>query len=75
MPTHKQWLSPAPIKCDLCDHPITGTFIDGKTRMGPWANMCPSCHRIHGSGLGMGRGQKYTRTPSSDGEHWIRTGG
>ena len=34
-------------------------FIDGKTRMGPWACMCKDCHSRFGFGLGQGKGQKY----------------
>lgn len=31
---------------------------DGKTKMGPWANMCAIAFKRHGVGLGTGRGQK-----------------
>ena len=33
--------------------------IDGKTKMGPWGILCPRCHKNHGCGLGLGKGQKY----------------
>lgn len=47
--------------CDLCNHlgePPHPAEYDGKTRMGPWANMCERHFRMYGVGLGMGRGQK-----------------
>lgn len=31
---------------------------DGKTKYGPWANMCEDCFTKHGTGLGTGKGQK-----------------
>lgn len=45
--------------CDICGAPIIDYHIDGKTQMGPWADMCPECHKTHGVGLGVGKGQKY----------------
>lgn len=67
----KKWLGPAPTHCDLCTEPITNVFIDGRTNFGPWANMCPECHKANGVGLGTGRGQKYERQNDS----WIKTEG
>lgn len=32
--------------------------VDGKTKDGPWANMCDECHTKFGVGLGTGRGQR-----------------
>lgn len=55
----KKWLSPIPGKCDLCSKPLVDTFVDGKTSFGPWGIMCRPCHRKHGIGLGLGRGQLY----------------
>lgn len=49
--------------CDICKIKITSVFIDGKTKFGPWADMCLNCHTIHGVGLGLGRGQKYELQP------------
>ena len=43
------------MKCDLCKK--SEAEIDGKTDLGPWANMCLSCHLMHGVGIGVGRGQ------------------
>jgi len=55
----KYWMGSTPDKCDICHTPLTTVFIDGRTRLGYWAIMCPTCHRHHGSGLGTGCGQKY----------------
>lgn len=50
--------------CDICVHVHgLGDFAnpathDGKTKQGPWANMCDYCFRSHGVGLGTGVGQK-----------------
>lgn len=46
--------------CDLCA--ANGirrlAAVDGKTVSGPWANLCVSCHRTEGCGLGLGLGQR-----------------
>lgn len=42
-------------KCDFCKNKAR---YDGKTSMGPWANMCPICFGKHGIGVGTGRGQE-----------------
>ena len=55
------WLSKPPEQCDLCKQPLGDYMIDGKTEDGPWAIMCPSCHRYHGFGFGLGHGQLYER--------------
>lgn len=41
-------------------HPDDGALAeyDGKTRSGPWAYMCEDHFLLHGTGLGVGRGQK-----------------
>lgn len=46
-------------ECNLCGKVNLSEFVDGKTRMGPWANMCLPCYRKVGVGLGVGRGQRY----------------
>lgn len=56
-PTHAN----PPTRCDVCGAPITDEFVDGKTKMGPWADMCPGCFSAYGVGLGVGRGQRYRR--------------
>ena len=50
--------------CDFCDKQTgvmlaTKFFVDGRTRIGPWAIMCESHFERYGVGLGIGRGQKY----------------
>lgn len=46
--------------CNICKETLVGKpFVDGKTMMGPWADMCLKCHRFYGVGLGTGKGQKY----------------
>lgn len=42
-------------KCDICGGVAA---YDGKTTMGPWANMCEEDFKWHGVGLGTGRGQR-----------------
>jgi hypothetical protein len=41
-------------KCDFCNGVAV---VDGKTRFGPWANMCPLHFATYGVGLGLGKGQ------------------
>lgn len=68
------WLSPPPETCDTCLTLIDDEFIDGKTGMGPWACMCPTCFTL-GPGLGRlgtGLGQKYKK--QADGK-WLKVGG
>lgn len=42
--------------CDFCQR-IVVVWVDGKTSIGPWANMCLDCYKVHGIGLGIGKGQ------------------
>ena len=46
--------------CDFCakDGRTVPAMIDGKTKMGPWANMCNKHYARYGIGLGLGKGQK-----------------
>lgn len=58
-PKVRRWLGPIPA-CDFCGKPGSAEgFVDGKTKLGPWASMCPRCHAEHGVGIGQGRGQEY----------------
>jgi len=71
------WIGSIPKECDICGIAIANAFVDDMTREGPWANMCPDCHRLHGCGLGLGVGQRYEKKP--DGkfhktEGWPPTG-
>ena len=56
------WIGSTPTNCDVCGKPILDTFVDGKTRGGPWGMMCVPCHGAHGVGLGLGRGQRYRKS-------------
>ena len=47
--------------CQVCNGPILNVFYDGKTWHGPWAIMCPECHRKAGVGVGLAKGQRYER--------------
>ena len=67
----RKWLGNPPANCEVCHASITDTFIDGRTIHGPWANMCPTCHKEIGVGLGTGRGQKYVK----HGIDWIKEEG
>jgi hypothetical protein len=72
-----QWLSQVPEKCDTCDTPITNKFYDAKTKMGPWACMCPTC-QVLGPGInkvGLGLGQEYTKTKVDGKIIWKKTAG
>ena len=54
----KQWCGSNPI-CDFCQCVPDEFFVDGKTKMGPWAIMCKKCFKVYGTKLGLGYGQKY----------------
>jgi len=56
-----KWQGSQKPRCDFCQCDLLEKefFIDGKTRRGPWALMCPSDHRMNGLGIGTGLGQKY----------------
>jgi hypothetical protein len=66
------WISEPPDRCDICGKLIHFTFIDGATSRGPWANMDLACHRMHGRGIGPGRGQMYRR---QDDGRWLKVEG
>lgn len=68
----KYWVGQPDPNCDICDRPIDKAFVDGRTRFGPWGNMCMACFRADGAGLGLGLGQKYEQ--QADGR-WLKTGG
>jgi len=57
----KNWIDSVPSRCDFCESEIKDSFVDGNTHGGLWAYMCTSCHKIHGKGLGTGKGQLYTK--------------
>jgi len=47
-------------KCDFCKEAGTDTDAeyDGKTNIGPWANMCDTHWGQYGMGVGYGTGQR-----------------
>ena len=50
--------------CDMCkESPPAPAYADGKTTLGPWADMCKDCYAIYGVGLGLGRGQELLLEP------------
>ena len=67
----RAWVGDAPTSCDACGGPIIDEFVDGKTRLGPWAIMCPDCTGPHGVGLGLGQGRCYQRR----GGRWVKIAG
>ncbi len=71
MNTKKYWIGDVD-QVDDFNKPINGEFIDGKTRMGPWATMTPQSYRLHGVGLGTGYGQRYQK--QADGK-WLKVEG
>jgi len=44
--------------CDFCLPGTTQALYDGKTFIGPWANMCERHWRQYGIALGLGKGQR-----------------
>lgn len=70
-PKQKKWESSIPESCDICGEDIADEFVDGVTRYGGWAIMCPICHSSIGNGLGMGKGQRYRK----QGNEFIKIGG
>lgn len=63
------WLSEVPEVDDFGDK-IEKSFIDGKTKQGPWAIMTPKSFKKHGVRFGLGWGQLYQLT--DDGK-WLKT--
>ena len=60
--------------CDFCkmegrEEPAE---YDGKTKMGPWANMCQHHFDKYGVGLGAGLGQKLVKPTNPDRESLAR---
>jgi hypothetical protein len=64
MATKKIWFSVIPTECETCGDQITDRFVDGMTKYGPWAVMCPGCWKDGigiGGAYGNGRGQLYKK--------------
>lgn len=66
-----QWIGAAPKFCEICTNPIVDEFVDGATTRG-WGRICLKCHKIFGRGLGVGKGQRYTKQANG---RFIKTGG
>jgi len=48
-------------KCDVCQlhyNENADAHYDGRTQSGEWAYMCEDCFKVHGVGLGLGKGQR-----------------
>ena len=66
IPSEKSWIGTPPAACEYrnvfgggCSNPLAKSFVDGKTREGPWGCLCTSCHKTRGVGLGTVKGQRY----------------
>ena len=56
----QKWKGDAPF-CDFCGEWTAGTtFVDGVTKMGPWALMCEKCFKQFGVRVAPGSGQRYS---------------
>lgn len=58
--TRDKWLGEV-INCDVCDRDLNKLefFYDARTKQGWWGLLCKDCFKLHGVGLGVGRGQQY----------------
>lgn len=66
------WTGPVPQRDDFGQR-IDRVFIDGVTRMGPWAIMVPWSWGLYGVGkLGTGMGQRYEKQPDG---MWMKVEG
>lgn len=67
------WTGQAPIHCDLCARPLGNTFVDGATKpQGRWGSLDLKCHRVHGVGIGAGKGQVFRK---QDDGRWLKIEG
>lgn len=59
--------------CDLCQKDLNFEeyFIDGVTKSGPWALMCPKCFYKEGTTVKFGHGQLYGKMN----DKWLMLGG
>jgi hypothetical protein len=69
----KYWMSPLDKQDDFGDA-YTNFMVDGKTKMGPWANMTEASYKKYGIGkLGTGYGQRYEK--QADTGKWLKVEG
>lgn len=60
---HTEVVVPKLPYCDFCNDQgkkVEANY-DGKTILGPWANMCEEHFKSYGVGLGLGRGQRLVK--------------
>jgi hypothetical protein len=69
-PLPKYYIGKVPEKDDF-NRQINDDFIDGKTNYGTWGIMNPETFKYQGVGLGIGKGQRYKKTP----EGWQKVEG
>jgi hypothetical protein len=68
MKNHTEVRVPTIPECDICRHGqgrATPAIVDGKTTLGPWANMCEEHFDTFGLGLGLGIGQRLVLRDAS----------
>ena len=66
------WASAVTKNCQACGRVLHSAFYDARLKDGVWGIVCDPCFQIRGVGLGVGRGQRYTK--QADGR-WLKTGG
>lgn len=70
------WTGDPPPRCDLCQQPITTSFVDGRIKQGTaWGYLCLSCHTRYGVGLGTGKGQRYDKLTVGEATVWKKVAG
>ncbi len=68
----RYWTGPLGDKDDF-DDPYRDVMYDGKTKMGPWANMTAASWEKYGVGCtGTGFAQKYAKQPDG---RWLKVEG
>jgi hypothetical protein len=70
--TKRYWTGEVPTHCQVTGMTITDCFVDGKTKLGPWAFMHPAAVPLHGVGFGSLYGQKYRKQPDG---RWLKVEG
>lgn len=60
-------------KCQVCQKPLRTKLVDGRLKAsGQWAVLDLGCHRVHGSGVGVGKGQVYAKQENG---RWLKVEG
>lgn len=52
--------------CDICGTNNLSSYVDGRTLTGQWAYMCEACYLKYGTGLGIGKGQRYKKVADNE---------